>query len=305
MRNARPRFQLDCLRAPLRFRGSQRTVLLVVSALILLFVLLVLGAVVSEYQARLPDRTVTSGKFAEIGRGLRNYSDEMALHAYERSHPRNPDGGLSLDRVPWGTGRLPSPVVSRNARSGESPSPKGEGKRPFTCSWRYTIFPLLIGVGKLLQYEEPWDAPVNQSVVNEYGAFFCLGRGRSDGPIRDTIALAVTGPGTAFGDGKEPPMPLNEVPAAAILVVEVRASGIPWPAAGDLDIRTMPRTINAPDGKGISGQHEGGFHVIFADQQVWFISDKVPFETIQRFFTVADAMKSDRERLLGPYALGR
>ncbi len=100
-------------------------------------------------------------------------------------------------------------------------------------------------------------------------------------------------------------MRLNEVPAAAILVVECRASGIPWPAPGDFDVRTMPHTVNSSDGKDISGEQAGGFHVIFGDRQVWFIADDVPFETLQKFFTVADAKKYDRENLLGPYALER
>ena len=38
-----------------------------------------------------------------------------------------------------------------------------------------------------------------------------------------------------------------------ILLVEVRNSGTHWMQPGDFDIRTMPRTINDPAGKGISG----------------------------------------------------
>jgi len=95
------------------------------------------------------------------------------------------------------------------------------------------------------------------------------------------------------------------LPPAAILLVESRSSGIPWPAPGDFDIRTMPRTINAPDGKGISGQIPGGFVVLFADGDAWFMSDKTPFETLEKFFTLAGAKKYDREALLGPFALER
>ena len=99
-------------------------------------------------------------------------------------------------------------------------------------------------------------------------------------------------------------MSLKDVPPDAILIVEVRASGIPWPAPNDFDIRTMPHAINAVDGKGISGRFAGGFHVGFADG-VWFLSDNVPFETLKKFFTVADAKQYDREKLLGPYVLER
>jgi hypothetical protein len=87
--------------------------------------------------------------------------------------------------------------------------------------------------------------------------------------------------------------------------VETRSSGIPWPAPGDFDIRTMPRTVCARDGKGISSRNAGGFHLIFADGQVWLLSDKVPFETLIKFFTTADAEKHNREQLLGSFALHR
>jgi hypothetical protein len=100
-------------------------------------------------------------------------------------------------------------------------------------------------------------------------------------------------------------MALNDVPSATVLAVETRSSGIPWPAPGDFDIRTMPRTVCARDGRGISSSNAGGFHVVFADGQVWLLSEKVPFETLFKFFTIADAEKHDRERLLGSFALHR
>jgi hypothetical protein len=100
-------------------------------------------------------------------------------------------------------------------------------------------------------------------------------------------------------------MALKDVPPATILAVETRSSGIPWPAPGDFDIRTMPRTVCARDGKGISSRNPGGFHLIFADGQVWLLSDKVPFETLSKFFKTADAAKHNREQLLGSFALHR
>jgi hypothetical protein len=45
--------------------------------------------------------------------------------------------------------------------------------------------------------------------------------------------------------------------------------------------------------------------VLFADGEVWFLSDKVPFEDLKKFFTVAGAKAHDREALLAPYALAR
>ena len=124
------------------------------------------------------------------------------------------------------------------------------------------------------------------------------GRKAAPQSFPETNALAITGPGTAFGDGVEPPKALKDVPASAILVVETPRSGIPWPATGDFDIRTIPQTINAADGKGISSRNAGGFHVMFADGQVWLLSYKVPFDTLEKFFTLAEARKTRREKLL-------
>ena len=84
-----------------------------------------------------------------------------------------------------------------------------------------------------------------------------------------------------------------------------RRSGVPWPAPGDFDVRTMPQTISASDGEGISSRCPGGFHVIFGDRQVWFLSNEIPFAVLKEFFTTDGAEKHDRETVLGPYALQR
>ena len=152
-----------------------------------------------------------------------------------------------------------------------------------------------------------WNNPANNQLV-ELSFFYAYDANVTEGQRQsfpETNALAITGPGTAFGDGKEPPRALKDVSPNTILVVETRASGILWPAPGDFDIRTMPQRINAPDGKGISSRSAGGFHLIFADGQVWFLSDNVPFETLKEFFTIADANKHDKVELLGPFVLDR
>jgi hypothetical protein len=100
-------------------------------------------------------------------------------------------------------------------------------------------------------------------------------------------------------------MTLEDVPPATIIAVETRSSGIPWPAPGDFDARIMPQTVCARDRKGISSLNAGGFHVVFADRWVWLLSDKVPFETIAKFLTTAEAGKHNRDELLGPFALHR
>ena len=114
--------------------------------------------------------------------------------------------------------------------------------------------------------------------------------------------FAITGPGTAFGDGEtELPHSLDDLDADTIVVVEVRDSAMHWMAPGDFDIRTMPRTINAPDGRGISSRFRAGFHVIFADGAVWRLSHDTPPAALEKFFTIEGARRFDRDELLGAY----
>ena len=190
-------------------------------------------------------------------------------------------------------------------------SKNGDGEPLY--SWRLELLPYMeISSQHKWVPAESWNSPSNRDLVQMSFAFSYDESRRSRKPVEtgvqtfpETTVLAITGPGTAFGAGQEPPKSLKEIPGNTILVVESRTSGIPWPSPGDFDLRTMPQTINAPDGKGISSRYPEGFNVIFADTQVWFLSHDVPFENLKKFFTIEDAKKYDRERLLGPFALGQ
>jgi hypothetical protein len=197
-------------------------------------------------------------------------------------------------------GRLPFPV-RRAALVGSVDwhERNGEGKPLY--SWRVAILPL----PQSWNPDQPWDALSNRDLFKRHLLFTYRLHPDEDAVLPDTMALAITGPGTAFGDGNAPPESLDSVPSQTILVVEACNSGIPWPAPGDLDVRTMPSTINAPNVKAISGLSLDGFRVVFADEKLWLLSKKVPFETLKKFFTIEDAKKCDRDKLLGPYALDR
>jgi hypothetical protein len=183
------------------------------------------------------------------------------------------------------------------------------------CSWRLTIVSCMWSLTEWKgpwDESQPWDSPANAALSQMSPIFSYEAQLRSDsnqaGEERQfpaTNALAITGPGTAFGDGTEKPASLAQIPSSVIIVVESRASGVPWPAPGDFDIRSMPETICSPDGKGISGADPSGFHVVFGDKQVWFLSNRTPFANLKKFFTIAGAKENDRELLLGPYVLDR
>jgi hypothetical protein len=75
-------------------------------------------------------------------------------------------------------------------------------------------------------------------------------------------------------------------------------------APGDLSLRDSPRVINPPSRVGVGSDYkEAGFGVAFVDGAVWILSDEVPYVTVSKLFTVAGAVKWDREELLGPFAL--
>jgi len=203
---------------------------------------------------------------------------------------------------------LPFPV--RNAPVRDRPGRvNGDGKALY--SWRAEISDLLWDWAVDWDERQAWDSPVNRGLMwrDRYFAADNMLYQTEDSVRRQksfpqTIIMAIVGPGTAFGDNKKQTR-LKGLPPNAVLLVESRASGIPWPAPGDFDVRTMPHTINAKNEKGISGQNPGGFVVLFADGQAWFMSEKIPFETLEKFFTIEGAKKHDREKLLGPFALKR
>jgi hypothetical protein len=209
---------------------------------------------------------------------------------------------------------LPFPV--RKEPLGDYPfRVNGDGKALY--SWRAEVSDLGFPWPVCWDRSQPWDSPANRGLIwrdqifaGDHTPMPTEDSIRRQKSFPQTVMVAIVGPGTAFADGRVQ-TPLIELspraalllPPGAVLIVESRASGIPWPAPGDFDIRTMPRTINAQDGSGISGQSAGGFVVLFADGQAWFLSEKVPFETLEKFFTIEGARTHDREKLLGPFAL--
>lgn len=260
-----------------RARHHQAWVLAVVASAIILFAVVTWG-IHAIVNAR--NRNATTRQFREVALSLTNYSDAF--------------------------GHLPFPIRRESiAPPTEIGAPNGTGR--VLHSWRVELVPFLMSWHGALDPSQPWNHQSNQQLVDfsSFYAYNAIGPKNHTHSFPETNVLALTGPGTAFGDGEHTPRALKDIPSDTVLVVETRASGIPWPAPGDIDIRIMPQTINAPDGKGISSRNAGGVHLMFADGQVWFLSDKVPFKTLSNFFTTTGAEKHDREKLLGPFVLHR
>jgi hypothetical protein len=159
--------------------------------------------------------------------------------------------GLALRNYSEEVGHLPFPV--RQEWTVESADNLiGTRTGGVLYSWRVEIVPYLMSWHGSWEPHQPWISPANR-VLAELSSFYNFADSTKPAPgdnkaFPETNVMAITGPGTGFGDGRERPKALKDVPASMILVVETRASGIPWPAPGDFDISTMPQTINAPDG---------------------------------------------------------
>ena len=110
----------------------------------------------------------------------------------------------------------------------------------------------------------------------------------------DTNVVAITGPGTAFEEGRV--VKRKEIAPDTILAIEIARSGVRWAEPGDLDIEHIPESIT----DGVEGR---GVHVIFADGAVWFLRADVPLDELKKFFTIEGAKRYHREQALRPYAL--
>ena len=216
--------------------------------------------------------------------------------------------GFALKNHSCQCGHLPFPVRHADGTNfayaeGDDPAAKE------LYSWRFSIIHNIASYKMDAVFDQSWNAPANtpwRTVPQPY-AYDGWGNGMGDRRVpasipTNTCAFAITGPGTAFGDGNtDKPRSLDEIDGDTILVIEVRNSGIHWMEPGDFDIQTMPKTINDSSGLGISSAYGSGFHVVFADNTVWYLRNDVPFDQLAMFFTVDGAKANDRETILGPY----
>ena len=181
------------------------------------------------------------------------------------------------------------------------------------CSWRFANAAFLLCdqvqygyYGEVLPHiDRPWNSAENHRYLSgpyrDYGGspLSYIDQSRPGNKAR---FVAVLGPGTAFEEGK--PCTYDQLPRNMILVVETRGADVHWmEPGGDLDILTIPREIGAAGGISPAEVECKEFFVGFADGQVLLLKASIPFETLERFLTIAEAAKHDREAELGPYSV--
>ena len=187
--------------------------------------------------------------------------------------------------------QLPPPTVT--GRDGRGKLVWESHARPLH-SWRHVICPFLEASPWSYDYSKPWNHPMYGTWNGWSMRVYCNDLNH---PLH-TSFVAVTGPDTAWGDGSVPPLSVKDLPNDLILLVETRKSGLHWMQPGDFDLRTLPRTINAPDGSGISSSDPAGVWVGLVDESVRFVPSNTPFEKLEPFFTITGAAAHDIDDLL-------
>lgn len=149
-------------------------------------------------------------------------------------------------------------------------------------SWRVALLPFL-GEHQLYEkyhLDEPWSSSANQEVLRQMPDVY---RHVDDSPTSYRSAYyALTGPGTAFGDGDQVIhlRDFRDGVSNTILVVESR-QGVPWTKPSDIEVR--------PDAEvpSFGGFDPAGALVLLGDTAVTFMPASVAPASLRAFITRA------------------
>ena len=203
-------------------------------------------------------------------------------------------------------------LANFNPISGRLPKPTyydPDTLQPLT-SWRYHILPVWASYKRETFFDLAWNHPKNSYWLGAPHPY--APKGWTDGVLDTrppnqiptiTNVYAITGEDTAFGNGLEiPPQRLEDLPRDLILVAEIENSGHHWMRPGDFEQGKL-EDFGSKSNLQISGVHASGIHILFADQEVWLISNSTPFDSLSKFFTISSATQSDRNEILADYRI--
>lgn len=170
-------------------------------------------------------------------------------------------------------------------------------------SWRVLILPFMEQSPLYNTYNlnEPWNSPGNRTLLNAMpNVYACPSRhdNRST-PTTLTSYVAITGPGTAFPDGRT--VKLSDVKDGAantIIAAEVANLDVPWTEPRDLDVRTMSLKVNDPNRGGISSRHPGGANVTSADGGKRFMREGITPQDMKAILTIDGRETVDVDKAL-------
>lgn len=165
-------------------------------------------------------------------------------------------------------------------------------------SWRWLITPYveqLDGENMNWSYRESWLSPANRDVREMRFDAYCLNPAASD---CNTNIFAIVGDDTAISSN--PTAHRRELPADALMIMEVADSGKNWMEPGDYDVDEL-LAASGRLSDSVKGLLNDRVHVMFADGEVWALSSDAPMAALHPFLTITGAKNADRDELLAAW----
>ena len=156
-------------------------------------------------------------------------------------------------------------------------------------SWRVLILPFMEqkALYDKYRFDEPWDGPSNSKLHKEVvHTYSCPSRTRRASQF-ETSYVVVVGRGTMW-PGANAFMRYNDIadsPFDTVMVVESIDSGIHWIEPRDLELATMPLTVNGPTGPSMSSDHPNVVLALFADGHTQAVSKNTPVNIVRGLLT--------------------
>ncbi|GDY10355.1 hypothetical protein LBMAG52_38430 [Planctomycetia bacterium] len=158
-----------------------------------------------------------------------------------------------------------------------------EGKK--LLSWRVHVLPFVDQNPLYQQFhlDEPWDSDHNKKLIEKIPQVYVSPNHEDLAKQGKTVYLVPTGKGAAFeGDAGRDIREFTDGTSNTIVAVEAHAdAAVIWTKPDDLvlDFKNLL--------KGLKSARVDGFHALFADGSVRFISDAIDVNTLKALFTRA------------------
>lgn len=133
------------------------------------------------------------------------------------------------------------------------------------CSWRVLVLAAddaYRDIHESYDFSQPWDGPSNRGLAEKAPSLYvCPNSGSEDSPF--TSYLAVTGPGTAFDEGRYVNSRKTDHPE--IVIIESADSGVNWMEPRDLEAADLLRAIASGNRGAASSRDPQGPAAILSD----------------------------------------
>lgn len=152
-------------------------------------------------------------------------------------------------------------------------------------SWRVKILPFLDQAPLYNQFhlDEPWDSAHNKTLIEQMPAVYASPNDPELAKEGKTRYVVLDGEGALF-DGEDGPQirSITDGTSNTMMVVEARSDhAVTWTEPVDMEIDDDDLLA------GLKSARVGGFHALFADGAVRFISDNIDLNVLKALFTKA------------------